>query len=128
MSGLLSRDQILEADDSKTVDVEVPEWGGTVRVKAMSGQQRDRYEIYVTENRKSDRIQVRAQLVALCAVDDAGKRVFTDKDVTRLGHKSAAALDRVWAAARNLSGLTTEDEEAAAEGFGDDQNGASTSA
>lgn len=127
MSGLLSRDQILEADDSKTVDVEVPEWGGTVRVKAMSGQQRDRYEVYVNQNLKSDRVQVRAHLVALCAVDADGKRVFTDKDIRRLGDKSAAALDRVWAAARSLSGLTTEDEEAAAEGFGDDQNGASTS-
>ena len=33
---LLTRDEILAADDIKTEDVEVPEWGGDVRVSVMS--------------------------------------------------------------------------------------------
>ena len=39
----LSRDAILQREDIKTEDVEVPEWGGTVRVRGMSGVQRDAF-------------------------------------------------------------------------------------
>ena len=40
----LSRDTILQREDIKTEDVEVPEWGGTVRVRGMSGVERDAFE------------------------------------------------------------------------------------
>ena len=40
----LSRDAILQREDIKTEDVEVPEWGGTVRVRGMTGVQRDAFE------------------------------------------------------------------------------------
>jgi hypothetical protein len=32
----LKREQILKANDIKTIEVEVPEWGGTVRLRTMS--------------------------------------------------------------------------------------------
>ena len=124
---LLTRDQILQAEDTRTTDVPVPEWGGTVRVKELTGQQRDQYELYVNQNLKSERLNARAHLVALCAVDEAGKRLFTSKDIIELGKKSAAALDRVWEAARILSGIGPEAEAQAAEGFGDDQSELSSS-
>jgi len=54
---------------------------------------------------------VRARLCAISIVDETGKRMFSDEDVRALGRKSAAALDRVFAAAQRLSGLTDEDVE-----------------
>ena len=41
---LLSRDDILAVDDRVTEVVPVPEWGGAVTVRALSGNQRDKYQ------------------------------------------------------------------------------------
>lgn len=130
---LLSREQIIEADDRKTEDVAVPEWGGTVRVRALSGAERDAYEAGIVQLRgdgsKSVNLKnLRGRLVSLSCVDEAGNRIFTDEDAIALGDKSAAALERVFDAARKLSGLTEDDVEELAEGFGDAPNDGSTSA
>lgn len=115
MGKLLTRDAILQAQDLPTEDVEVPEWGGTVRVRALTGAERDAFEQSVVEMRgKSTRMNlknIRAKLVALTVVDEDGKRVFSDEDAELLGRKSAAALNRVFEVAQRLSGLRPEDVE-----------------
>ena len=40
---LLSKEAILAAQDLPSEDVEVPEWGGTVRVRGLDGKGRDEY-------------------------------------------------------------------------------------
>lgn len=114
--GLLGRDAILGATDLPSVDVEVPEWGGTVRVRMLTGGERDAFEAgTITRHGKKveqNLVNIRARLVALCAVDEKGERLFGEGDVEALARKSAAALNRVFEAARLLNGLT---EEAAAE-------------
>lgn len=129
---LLSRDQILGAEDIGTEDVPVPEWGGTVRVRGLSGRERDAYEaamVQISANgaRRVTMDNIRAGLVARSVVDAEGNRLFSDEDVKALGEKSGAALDRVWDVARRLSGLSEEDVEELAEGFGDAPSAASTS-
>ena len=42
--GVLTREQILKADDMTTERVPVPEWGGEVLVKSLTGRQRDEFE------------------------------------------------------------------------------------
>ncbi|MGE5585722.1 MAG: hypothetical protein ACM309_09390 [Bacillota bacterium] len=112
---LLTKEAILQAQDLPTEDVEVREWGGTVRVRALTGAERDAFEQGVVETRgKSTRMNlrnIRAKLVALTVVDEDGKRVFTDEDAELLGRKSAAALNRVFEVAQRLSGLRPEDVE-----------------
>jgi len=106
----LSRDAILDADDIKTEDVAVPEWGGTVKIKALMGVERDKFEAdMVKSNNKYDFANIRAKLVAMSVVDADGNRLFTDQDVAALGNKSAGALNRVFEVAQRLSGLTQED-------------------
>jgi hypothetical protein len=117
MSKLLSRDQILSAVDITTEDVDVPEWGGTVRVRGLTGTDRDRFEaamMNLKSAKPNARQQVntenfRARLVQASVVDEDGMRLFTQKDVQALGEKSAAALDRVMTVAMRLSGLTEKD-------------------
>jgi hypothetical protein len=121
---LLSRDAILGAPDRKTEDVDVPEWGGTVRIRSLSGTERDAFEASMVQINASGGRQVkleniRARLVALTAVDEEGERLFSDKDVKELGQKSAAALDRVWDASQRLSGLSDEDVQELAEDLED---------
>lgn len=112
----LSADQILDADDLVAEDVPVPEWGGTVLVRGMSGTDRDKFEAAmmndtmsgVSKDRALDRY--RARLAASCIVDADGKRLFrSDAEIRRLGEKSALALTRVVEVASRLSGLTDAD-------------------
>lgn len=105
---LLTKEQILGSDDRKTEDVTVAEWGGAVRVGVMSATERDRWESETYGGEQPNMADFRARFVALCLVDESGKRIFTDKDVTALGNKSAAALERVFKVAQRLNAVTDE--------------------
>ena len=109
----LSRTAILEADDIRTELVEVPEWGGSVMVKAMSGVERDKFEASVVKQQGSRQIidmsNVRAKICSLTICDEQGQLIFSPNDVKALGQKSSAALSRVFAVAQDLSGISAED-------------------
>lgn len=117
----LTRDQILQAQDIKTESVDVPEWGGNVYVKGMTGAERDAFEGSIVETRgKNTHVNVRnlrAKLVAQSVCDENGEPLFTPKDVDALGKKSAAALQRVFDVASRLSGISSKDVEELAEGI-----------
>src|SRR5690554_443064 len=115
MGKLLTRDDILNAQDLPTERVAVPEWDGEVIVRGLTGAERDAFEQSIVETRgKNTRMNlrnIRAKLVALTVVDEDGNRIFSDEDAEALGKKSAAALDRIFAVAQRLSGLRPEDVE-----------------
>lgn len=108
---LLTKEQILAADDIQTRDVEVPEWGGTVRIAMMSGRARDLYEASLYKNKDNDSTfdNLRARFLSYCVVNEEGNLMFAPNDLVELGKKSAAALDRVFSAASELNG-TSESE------------------
>jgi hypothetical protein len=114
----LSKSQILERRQMPFEDVEVPEWGGVVRVQGLSGSESDQFaESLVTRN--GDRPQVSrahycAKLLALCLVDEAGKRLLTESDIQELGQQSAIPVQRLTLIAERLSGLQVKAVEAAA--------------
>ena len=116
--GALTRDAILAADDLKSEEVDVPEWGGKVRVRALRGSERDSYEqsLFVGqgEDRKFTLANARAKLMVLCIVDDEGKRMFQDGEADLLGQRNAAVLDRLYDVANRLSGMGRGAVEAAA--------------
>lgn len=116
--GYLSAEQILDAADLPFEDVNVPEWGGTVRVRGMSGTDRDRFEAQMLSkdmqsvSKDTALERYRARLAAACLVDEQGRRMFrSDAEVKRLGEKSAQALQRVVDVASRLSGLTQADQD-----------------
>ncbi len=130
----LSRDAILEAKDREVVEVDCPEWGGSVLVRGMSGKERDMFEmslqdagdaVQVQRGRAGGRppgrnlVNTRAKVVARCVVDDDGNRLFSDADVTALGEKSGAPIDRIFTVAARLSGMGEEDAAEMAENFGE---------
>ncbi len=97
---------ILKAGARRVETVTVPEWGGVaVRVRALSGNDRDRYEMALYEGRKSGAFNPRALLVALSVVHETGERVFADADIDELGAIDARGLDRVFDVAQRLSGI-----------------------
>lgn len=132
-TALLSKSAILAADDLPNIDVECPEWGGTVRLRSLTGSERDAFEAGTIKqlNNNQRRLELRnlrARFVSLCAIDAAGKPLFTEADVAALGAKSALVLERLFDAGRKLSGLSDSDVKELEEGFGDAQSGGSTSA
>ena len=111
----LGRDALLAAADMATEDVYVPEWDASVRIKTLTGAERDYFESSIIRRDGkvvSQNLQnVRARLCALCIVDEAGQRVFGEEDEYALGRKSASALDRIFTAARRLNNLSDADVE-----------------
>jgi len=113
---LLGKDQILTAEDLPYRDVEVPEWGGTVRVRTMSGGERDAFEasLYIREGEEMiyKREHFRAKLLARCIVDDKGARLFSDKEIEALSGKSSKALNRLFDAAQEINAISREEQDA----------------
>jgi hypothetical protein len=127
----LGRDAIIDADDRNYDVVECPEWGGKVRVRGLTGAQRDAYEeSLVTTNGNSRKVNLanaRAKMCVLAIVDKDGRPIFSADDVRALGRKSAAPIERIFDAARKLSGMSEEDVEKLTENFASDPSDEGTS-
>ena len=128
----LSKEDILKADDRATEEVSVPEWGGTVLVRGLSGRERDEFEVSMADRQGTEFVpnfsNTRAKLITRCVVDDDGKRVFDiHTDVEALGEKSGAAIDRVYSVAARLSGLSPDAAEKGAANFGGPPGASSSS-
>jgi hypothetical protein len=127
----LSKAAIVAVVDIKTEIVEVPEWGGAVAVRELTGTERDAFEQSMVKvgadgKRAPDLTNMRAKLCAWCMVDGiTGDRLFSDQDLAELGNKSAVALDRVFRAAQRINGMGGEDVE---KNSAPDPSGSSTSA
>jgi hypothetical protein len=108
----LNKEQILSADDMIKKTVQVSEWGGEVYVRTMTGAERDKFEsmLFDSQGNKSVTENFRAKLLAMCMVDDEGKRLFTDKEVSELGKKSSKAIGRIYEVARKLNGIGIDEE------------------
>jgi hypothetical protein len=125
---------ILGLDDIHEQWVDVPEWNVRARVVALTGAERDDLELAMVERRgKSREINLRnlrARIVAASVrkPDDRDRTVFSASQVDALGRKSAAALQRLFAVARELSGLSDDDVEELTDEMGKDQSSASGTA
>lgn len=108
----LTRDQILAVDDLPRETVAVPEWGGELIIRGLTGRERDAYEQSLIRGRGVvDYDNARAKLLVRCIIDESGERVFTEDDADALGRKAGAVLDRLFSVAARLSGLGPGDVE-----------------
>lgn len=109
----LSAAAILAAEDRPIVDVDVPEWGGEVALRAMSAAAAiDFLEETQTGNAKKTDGMVK--IIQQCAVDESGRALFTVEDLEKLREKSLPVLLRLQDAALKLNGLTLVGSEAPA--------------
>lgn len=115
---MLTKEELLARDDLGYVEVDVPEWGGKVRLKAMSGAVRDAYETAVFVEREAARKEgrnarnVRARMAVYSIVDDKGVLLFSESEIAALGEKSSKALDRIFDAASELNGFNQAEKKA----------------
>jgi len=108
----LGRDDILKADDLPRREVSVPEWGGHVYVRTMTGAQRDALEASMVNGKGGANIDalknLRARIAALTICDEDGNLIFDEKDIGALSAKSAAALNRVFEVSQDLNSFGDE--------------------
>lgn len=111
----LTRDQVMQANDMVTEEVPVPEWGGKILVRTLTGIELNQFQqdsmAPKGSKKAADLHNSYARLIALCAIDAQGQRLFYPKDVELLGEKSAAALSRVAQVCMRINNLTQEDVE-----------------
>jgi hypothetical protein len=130
---------IIGADDIPFKDIEVAEWplpdGSPVelRIRGLSGRERDRYEAQMATFRATEDGEMRveilanrnAKILAQCLFDPA-----TDEplplDVDDLGAKSGDVVSRLAGIALGLSGLGRKAVEEAGKDSGTDQSESST--
>jgi len=110
---ILNKKDILNADDVVKELVAVPEWGGDVYVRGMTGASRDKFEASIVQTRGKDQTlnmtNIRAKLASMTICDENGQRIFSDADIVELSNKSAVALQRVFVVAQRLSGIGDND-------------------
>lgn len=113
----LTRDQILEAARHAKIDREaltVPELGGEICVRGMSGKERDKFEegLRIRKGKRagqSDLRNFRAQLAVRVIVNEQGERLLNDGDADLFGTLPAGVLDRIIAKCTELSGKADEE-------------------
>ena len=101
MKRLLTREAILAAQDVKTQDVEVPEWGGDVRIRSFTAAQRDDFmAAVIKEDGKIESRAYRTKLLARCMTGDDGTPLLSEEE---LGTRNPVIVDRLFAIADRLN-------------------------
>lgn len=110
MGKFLSAEEILKtAKNTTTEEVDCPEWGGKVRVRALNVKERRHVEtaFYEAERQgKTDRLAGLATMLAVwCCIDENGGRVFSETQVKQLEEVDAAPVYRIRETVMRISGL-----------------------
>lgn len=123
---MLTKEQIRTVNDRRSIDVEVPEWGGMVRLRSMDAADRIAYEAFRSAHAEAVE-ECAAFLLIRCAVDETGARLFADEDVAWLKDKHRAVLVDLVNRASKLNVLDRADVEETRKNFSSGPNGDSRS-
>jgi hypothetical protein len=85
------------------ISVSVPEWGGTVHLRCITGRERSEYEDSIDSGDKIRVTNLRERFLVRAICDDQGKRIFEENDIAGLSNRNGAVLDRLFHAALKLN-------------------------
>lgn len=100
---LLTRDAILAARDMPGEVVPVPEWGGDIYVRSLTGQ-----DVLDMANRHGTKDGDFPLLVYAIVDEQTGERLLAIEDVAALQRKAMGPVMRVLSVIKRLSGLDGE--------------------
>lgn len=104
---ILSREEVLEADDLVTETIYVKEWGGAVRIRSFTkGRQ-----IELNQRATVDDEIVQSRLQMFSFLEGVVEPQFTLDDQEPLKDKNALAFDRVLKRIFQISGMASNPEE-----------------
>ena len=104
------REKILKAMDLSHEDLEVPEWGVTIRVVSPSGRERTRIVTsFMNDDGMPDLEKMYPALIIATASDpETGERLFTADDAEALLDKNGRVLERIARAAMRVAGMNDD--------------------
>ncbi len=111
---MLTKSQILQSRPRETRDIHVEEFGGVVRIRALTTSERSRFESSLQTKGKSDPkkvVLVREKLLVQSVVDDSGNLMFSEADIPALSAQPAKAVEKIFNAIQELSGFSDVDVE-----------------
>lgn len=122
----LNKAKILAATDTKISDpVAVPEWGGDVFIKTLTGTERDQFEEAYSQNKMK---AFRSRFLVLTLCEKNGERLFSDADVDALSQKSSLVINRLFEVAWDFNAFSQNAVESLGKDSPSGQSGGSTSA
>lgn len=125
---LLTREQILEAKDIQTKEIDVPEWGGKLRIKQLSAKEYSDITMNMVNIKKIAAKQISKKnaddvedainenaiknqkilLIIKSIVDENMKPLFTEADMELLYQKNTNVIDRVISEIEQFNTVSTE--------------------
>lgn len=110
--GLLNKGAILGADDLKCRDVEVPEWGGIVRLRQLTLAQLDQVRQDFHGGQVS-MLKSAANMVAASLVDETGAPLLQPDEFAALQQRHPRVIERLANVCNELNEFTAEAAESA---------------
>lgn len=130
----LSREQIaaaVETGGPTTTEVFVPELGGTVTVRELTGPLRNDFEVAVaqaaTKNGAQAMQKVTLDMLAVCVLDDEGNKLLDSNLIRRLWNSKPKVVFRLREEIIGVSAMSDDDAESMAENFGEAPSDGSSS-
>lgn len=99
----LSKHQIFASNDLKEEFVDIPEWGGKIKIKTFSA--REQLDLLDFLEKKPTELDMAIQFILLGCVDSDNKKLFNIDDVHLLKEKNAANLIKL---AKRISDLNKQ--------------------
>jgi hypothetical protein len=102
----LTKEQIIAAQDRQFMEVDVPEWGGKVRLVSFDADQAMQHSDLMQRRKEGKPGPNPISLMLAASIVDAdGSPLFKGKDIEALGKKSPAVLMRLVEAVSKLNNL-----------------------
>ena len=101
---------IQAAPDRLIEEVDVPEWGGTVKLASITqGERASLQNIVISSEGAKTGANVQALLLAKCLINGDGRRIFDDSphELAVLEARHPVVIDRLFSIAQRLNGMQT---------------------
>jgi len=111
---IASREALLKLCERRYSTVEIPEREISIRIQSLSEAEKSQYETcLIAKNGRGimrERLQdATRRLIALCVVDEDGKRIFSDSDLSAIANLDSYISSRIYDACQEHCGFNKGD-------------------
>lgn len=102
MGKILTFEEIMAAKDLDVQEIEIPEWGGTVKIKELTKAAREKLSKQAIVNGQVDSDKLQLLMLAECLEEPK----ITVEQAKQLWEKSAEVVDKILFAILDINGLS----------------------
>tara|TARA_R100001230_G_C5583107_1_gene101438 strand:- start:131 stop:529 length:399 start_codon:yes stop_codon:yes gene_type:complete len=111
---IASREALLKLCERRYSTVEIPERDISIRIQSLSEAEKSQYETcLIAKNGRGimrERLQdATRRLIALCVVDEDGKRIFSNSDLSAIANLDSYISSRIYDACQEHCGFNKGD-------------------